>query len=515
MESGRSFHCRGRPHCRDTYPNQRPSYSHSRSPTNSYEQSVKHGRGRDRDPPVHSNRICSQHSARNDESTHHSHTQKQHTKSTDRSLHTDFYRCYNSPERDHHQTDSEQTTKDEDEFVMIKLMDIFDELRPEVIRASVNHPDNRTRPFDKGLLLERCLVDLRTLSTWRRMKSKRLSAAVRVPPLESSSSGVGESSRGDLIHNSPGGFSQLQKTTLIPELSDGLSRLSRTTVKPELQESAIYEDTNQASTQVDEQFSLESRSKRVRRESEESLALEQWPGTEENLPAIHEKAHEPSTCRNPSKMIKHDWEQVQDTGYGSTSRYGSHCKNSERYEKYPEGYNAHSHGGEHTEHKGKNQSSTVQKRARLCFMNGCNVRATHLKKHVIGRHLPVEAYKSGDLSISSRMCILEDLLMKVASNLGCKSLSKLLQKVIDLEYYPSTAKIYEITEADKEIINQFNEWLYRESLPDNPTISPPNMVACLIQWRVLALMINCVGESEFDIKSNSQQEVSVQLPLSE
>ena len=45
------------------------------------------------------------------------------------------------------------TTKEEDESVKVILMDIYSELRVEVIRASVNHPENRRRPFDKGILL--------------------------------------------------------------------------------------------------------------------------------------------------------------------------------------------------------------------------------------------------------------------------------------------------------------------------------------------------------------------------
>ena len=136
-----------------------------------------------------------------------------------------------------------------------------------------------------------------------------------------------------------------------------------------------------------------------------------------------------------------------------------------------------------------------------CFMTGCNSMNKHMKKHVIGKHLPTEAYsKTGDLPLGSRMRILEDLLNKIAHHLGCEDLKALLQKVLFLKFYPTTDKIYEVTEPDIEMMNQFHHWLYSENLPRTPSISPPNLVASLVQWRVLAHLINCIGESKFNIK---------------
>ena len=77
----------------------------------------------------------------------------------------------------------QMTTKEEDEIIIDTLMKIYDDCRPEVIRASVEHPENRVKPFDKSVLMERCLLDLRTRSTWRRtVKSgSRPSAALGAP----------------------------------------------------------------------------------------------------------------------------------------------------------------------------------------------------------------------------------------------------------------------------------------------------------------------------------------------
>ena len=58
-----------------------------------------------------------------------------------------------------------------------------------------------------------------------------------------------------------------------------------------------------------------------------------------------------------------------------------------------------------------------------CFMTGCNSMNKHMKKHVIGKHLPTEAYsRTEDLPLGSPMRILEDLLNKIAHHLGCEDL---------------------------------------------------------------------------------------------
>ena len=81
-----------------------------------------------------------------------------------------------------------------------------------------------------------------------------------------------------------------------------------------------------------------------------------------------------------------------------------------------------------------------------CFMTGCDSMNKHMKKRVIGKHLPTEAYsKTGDLPLGSRMRILEDLLNKIAHHLGCEDLKALLQKVLSLKFYPTTDKTYEVT----------------------------------------------------------------------
>ena len=143
-----------------------------------------------------------------------------------------------------------------------------------------------------------------------------------------------------------------------------------------------------------------------------------------------------------------------------------------------------------------------------CFLTGCDSMNKHMKKHVIGKHPPTEAYsKTGDLPLGSHMQILEDLLNKITHHLGCEDLKALLQ-VLSLKFYPTTDKTYEGTEHDIELMNQFHHWLYSENLSRTPTISPPNIVASLVQWIALA-PINCIGESKFNVKRVTIDKVRV------
>ena len=134
-------------------------------------------------------------------------------------------------------------------------------------------------------------------------------------------------------------------------------------------------------------------------------------------------------------------------------------------------------------------------------MTGCDSMNKHMKRHVIGKLLSTEAYsKTGDLPLGSPMGILEDLLNKIAHHLGCEDLKALLQKGLSLKFYPNTDKTYEVTEPNIELINQFHHWLYSENLSRTPTISPPKIIASLVQWRALADLINCIGRCKFNVK---------------
>ena len=97
-----------------------------------------------------------------------------------------------------------ETTKEDHKVVSI-LNDMFEWVKPEIAKASVNHLLNQRRPFDKALLLQRCMEDLENCSTWRfqshEVSQESKSSYVQEPsvvipnsPRESKSSRVKESS---------------------------------------------------------------------------------------------------------------------------------------------------------------------------------------------------------------------------------------------------------------------------------------------------------------------------------
>ena len=85
--------------------------------------------------------------------------------------------------------------------------------------------------------------------------------------------------------------------------------------------------------------------------------------------------------------------------------------------------------------------------------------------------------------------------------------------MLSLKFYPTTNKTYEVTEPHIELMNQFHHWLNSENLPRTPTISPPNIVTSLVQWRALAHLINCIGESKFNVKHVKIDKVRVTIDI--
>ena len=357
-------------------------------------------------------------------------------------------------------------------------MDIYSELRVEVIRASVNHPENRRRPFNKGILLQQCLEDLRGLSTWRSTSRPEPSAVLGAPPQEPSTSGVPTASAASVSAPKPStsGIQRIDKSGM----SSGDKQRSR-------------EETSAGSQST------------LQRPQESTSGVSQLTPQRprENIPSA---AQESKIDDRPQKSSGEATEQKSSSVKRKQEWVKVTYKKPVKQAKYVTSY---AYRKDIKKDRPSRESEPVEpskKRRRVtpkmkCFMTGCDSMNKHMKKHVIGKHLPTEAYsKTGDLPLGSRMQILEDFLNKIAHHLGCEDLKALLQKVLFLKFYPTTDKTYEVTEPDIEMMNQFHHWLYSENLPRTPSISPPNLVASLVQWRALAHLINCIGESKFNVK---------------
>ena len=141
-----------------------------------------------------------------------------------------------------------------------------------------------------------------------------------------------------------------------------------------------------------------------------------------------------------------------------------------------------------------------KKRRPHCFMKGCHMPQAHMRKHVMGKHLTLSSHQMPpDLAPETMMHILEDILNEIAALLECRNFEELLEKIIVLEYFPAANGIFEIKEMDYQLMSDFHMWLESTDLKIEPTINPPNCVAALVNWRVLATMISFVGEDKVDL----------------
>ena len=56
-----------------------------------------------------------------------------------------------------------------------------------------------------------------------------------------------------------------------------------------------------------------------------------------------------------------------------------------------------------------------------CFMRECGLSATHLRRHLVGRHLPPCSAFKNDMELSARMLQFHNILMSVGRLVGCRN----------------------------------------------------------------------------------------------
>ena len=212
-----------------------------------------------------------------------------------------------------------ETTKEEDRKVVSILNDMFDWVKPEIVEASVNHPLNRRRPFDKALLLQRCMEDLENCRTWR-FQSHELSQ-------ESKSS------------------------SRLKEPSTDISQVSKET-------------------------------------SVKAKVVTSTP----KVSKVRMEVNEKSDLSDSSVINKQSSKPV----VGSVT--------------YPK---------------------------KRCFMKGCEMRVTHLRRHLVGRHLPPCSALKDEMPLSMKMSQFNNILLSIANNVGCNNVFDLLEVVRCRRWYPN------------------------------------------------------------------------------
>ena len=149
-----------------------------------------------------------------------------------------------------------------------------------------------------------------------------------------------------------------------------------------------------------------------------------------------------------------------------------------------------------------------------CFISGCHVSTTHMKKHVIGRHLPKFVSSRSSLTLQDQMRSYERLLMSIAKDVGCLSIPGLLNFVLRRKWFPRTR--CSISADDLSMMQNFQFWITGEESPV-PTISPPNCVSSLIHWRVLSYLLDRVAsrnQSDDSKKPHTAYNASIWRPTS-
>ena len=135
-------------------------------------------------------------------------------------------------------------------------------------------------------------------------------------------------------------------------------------------------------------------------------------------------------------------------------------------------------------------------------MKSCRKPQSHMRRHVIGRHLPEGFITWVKMSNEVRIKSIVNFATTIQNLLGCKSLDDLITKICKDRLYPDPKKmIIPTTDKDRGLMQEFNRWVKKEDLTVTPEVSPPNFVASLAHWRLAAFVLSQIGEERVQVKN--------------
>ena len=95
------------------------------------------------------------------------------------------------------------------------------------------------------------------------------------------------------------------------------------------------------------------------------------------------------------------------------------------------------------------------KRRPVCFMKGCGKPQSHMRRHVIGRHLPEGFMIWVEMSNEVRMESILNFTTTIQNLLGCKTLDDLITKICKDRLYPDPKKmIIATTDKDRGLLHE-------------------------------------------------------------
>ena len=100
----------------------------------------------------------------------------------------------------------------------------------------------------------------------------------------------------------------------------------------------------------------------------------------------------------------------------------------------------------------------------------------------------------------SRKCFNLELatsfLKSLGQRLGTKNFPEFLRVVREQRLYPAAESVKDLTVADQEWMQQLERSLYSRRTNFLITVSPPNTVGSLLNWRLIAVVLNHLGVSQ-------------------
>ena len=121
------------------------------------------------------------------------------------------------------------------------------------------------------------------------------------------------------------------------------------------------------------------------------------------------------------------------------------------------------------------------------------MRVTHLRRHLVGCHLPPCSTLKDDMPLFMRMSQFNNILQSIANKVGCNHVFDLLEVIRCRHWYPG-GEHYFLTEDDVQLMRDFVKWVTGKDMRTKPTLNPPNTTGALTQWRLLGILISRVGE---------------------
>ena len=148
----------------------------------------------------------------------------------------------------------------------------------------------------------------------------------------------------------------------------------------------------------------------------------------------------------------------------------------------------------------------------FCYMKSCHgATVAHVKKHIVGKHLPRSFRLWNVMDINERLRSLDAMIQSVLKALNLSSTDELLVLVGERKWFPEGTN-FMMSDEEERLVKEFHRWSTGHTLDLTPTMDPPNCVAVFTHWRAMSTLINCVGEEKVALVEPDVEELEIVRP---